>query len=104
MRGASVLALVLALSELTALRAEAQQNIGSSTTTVFATGSFQLPEAIAAAPAGFGGGYLIADANAEEVFSIGPNGGPATVFAQTGFTTLAAVTLGSYYGALSGQV
>jgi len=103
-RGASIVVLVLALAELTALRVEAQQNIGGSTTTVFATGAFQLPEAIAAAPAAFGGGYLIADANAEEVFSIGANGGPATVFAQTGFTTLAAVTLGSYYGALNGQL
>jgi hypothetical protein len=104
MRGASVVALVLALAELTALRAEAQQNIGGSTTTVFATGSFQLPEAIAAAPAAFGGGYLIPDANADEVFSIGPNGGSATVFAQTAFAPLAAVTLGSYYSALNGQV
>jgi hypothetical protein len=51
MRGAPIVVLVLALAELTALRAEAQQNIGGSTTTVFATGPFQLPEAIAAARA-----------------------------------------------------
>ncbi len=99
--------LTFALAAAAALPAEAQQNIGGSTTTttsVFATGSFGLPEAITTAPAGYGGGYLVADALTDNVYSIGANGGAASVLANTGFATLAAVNLGSYYGSLSGQL
>lgn len=41
--------------------ATAQQSLVSATSTVFATGDFELPEGISAAPSSFGGGYLVSD-------------------------------------------
>lgn len=86
------------------LSASAQQT-GGSTSTVFATGNFELPEQITAAPSSFGGGYFVSDANAGAIYHIGPNGGAATVFSQNGFRDFAGAQLSSYYNgtSLAGQ-
>jgi hypothetical protein len=97
--GSRIIALsVLAVGGFISPPAEAQ----AAYITISSTG---LPEQIVPATAPFGGGYLIADATDNALLTVGLNGGAATVFAQTGFDTLALANLGSYYGpALTGQL
>jgi hypothetical protein len=65
--------------------------------TVFATGNFDIPEQITAAPVDFGGGYLVSDAGTDTIYHVSPNGGTATVFSANGFSDRAGLQLSTYY-------
>ena len=92
---------------LCAFTVQAQQNVGAgtqTTTSVFATGSFILPEAVTAASANYGGGYLVSDADSHDVYHIAASGGAATVLSATGFRVFGTTQLSNYYGPLGGQI
>jgi hypothetical protein len=68
--------------------------------TVFTSGSFTLPEAIVAAP---GGGYLVSDADNDNISVVPATGGAATSTDPVGFRVFGEVQLTSNYGADAGM-
>jgi hypothetical protein len=67
--------------------------------TVFTSGSFTLPEAIVPAP---GGGYLVSDADNDNISIVPATGGASTSSQAEGFRVFGEVQLPSNYGANSG--